>query len=122
MNWILLLIVVAFVMAFLAWQRSGLVSPADVRKHLAGGALVIDVRSPEEYRGSHLPSAINIPLGELPGRLPQRVKDRQQPLLVHCLSGARSAVARRQLIDLGYANVFNLGSLARAREVLNSKP
>ena len=90
------------------------------RKHLAAGALVIDVRSPEEFRSGHVPGAINIPLGELRESLPGRVTDKNQVLLLHCLSGGRSGIARRQLRSLGYPNVFNLGSYARAERVVRS--
>jgi rhodanese-related sulfurtransferase len=39
-------------------------------------------------------------------------------LLLHCLSGMRSGMAKQKLKSLGYANVFNLGSLARARKIV----
>ena len=95
-------------------------SEETARKHLAQGALVIDVRSPEEFREGHVPDAINLPLGELRESLPRRVKDKTQVLLLHCLSGGRSGLARQQLRRLGYANAFNLGSYARADKIVRS--
>lgn len=92
---------------------------ADVAgKHLSQGALVIDVRSPEEFRSDCVPTAINIPLQELDTLLPQRVKDKNQVLLLHCLSGGRSGMAKMKLKSLGYPNVFNLGSVGRARTIV----
>lgn len=120
MNWTALIIIAAVVLGFLVLKRATFVSAEAARKHLAAGGLVIDVRSPEEFRAGQVANAINIPLGELRERVPQVVKDRQQPLLVHCLSGGRSAVARQQLKSLGYQNVFNLGSFARARKIVGS--
>ncbi len=121
MNWNLVLIVGAVIAAVFLLKRLSFVSAAVARKHLAGGALVIDVRSPEEFRGGHVPNAINIPLGELRESLPCRVKDKSQVLLLHCLSGGRSGIAKHQLKGLGYAQVFNLGSLGRAKEIVEQR-
>lgn len=117
MDWTLTLIVGGVVAAVFLLKRLSFVSAAIARKHLAEGALVIDVRSPEEFRSSKVPGAINLPLGEVRDKISARVKDKQQPLLVHCLSGGRSAIAKQQLQTMGYQNVFNLGSLARARHI-----
>ena len=118
MDWTIALLAVAVIAAFFLLKRMSFVSAETARQHLANGALVIDVRSPGEFQSGHVPNAMNIPLGELRERLPQQVKDKNQPLLVHCLSGGRSTIAQRQLKGLGYANVFNLGSLARARQIV----
>lgn len=99
-------------------KRMSLVPASEARKKLTEGALVIDVRSPEEFQGGHVPNAINIPLGELRESLPCRVKDTRQVLLLHCLSGGRSAIAKHQLKRLGYPNVFNLGSYGRAQQIV----
>jgi phage shock protein E len=117
MNWVVFVILIALIAGYIFWKRMAFVPAETARKLLAAGTLVIDVRSPEEFRNGHVPSAINIPLGELRERLPQQVKEPSQPLLVHCLGGGRSAIAQQQLKRLGYANVFNLGSLARARQL-----
>lgn len=120
MDWTFLAIAGAVVMAFFILKRSSFVSEHEACKHLAQGALVIDVRSPEEFRSGHVPDAINLPLGELRESLPRRVKDKNQVLLLHCLSGGRSGIARGQLRRLGYPNVFNLGSYARAEKIVRS--
>ncbi len=120
MNWGILLSMGIVLAAFFALKRLSFVSAAVAQRHLKQGALVIDVRSPGEFHSGHLAAAINIPLGELRASLPLRVPDKSQTLLVHCLSGGRSAIARQQLKSLGYANVFNLGSLARAKTIVNA--
>jgi phage shock protein E len=107
----------AFVTVFVL-KRMSFVSPETARQHLQQGALVVDVRSTGEYQGGHLPGAVNIPLGELQEALPRRATDKQQVLLLHCLSGTRSGIARRQLKSLGYQNVFNLGSYGRAKKIV----
>lgn len=118
MDWTLLILAVFVLVALFLIKRASFVSPAVARQHLANGALVIDVRSPEEFRGGHVANAVNLPLDELRERAPKLVTDRNQVLLLYCLSGGRSAVATQRLKRLGYANVFNLGSLARAKAIV----
>ena len=117
MNWPITIGIVAVFVVFVVIKRLSFVSVEVARKHLAAGALVIDVRSPEEFRNGQVPGAINLPLGDLRESLPRRVKDQNQVLLVHCLSGGRSGIAKQQIKGMGYSNVFNLGSLARARMI-----
>ena len=120
MEWTVAIIAVVVIVGFILLKRMSFVSEATARQHLAHGALVIDVRSAEEFQNAHVPDAINIPLGELRDRLPARVKDKNQVLLLHCLSGGRSGIAQQQLKGMGYTNVFNLGSFARAKEIVNA--
>jgi phage shock protein E len=122
MVWTLVWIVGAVIVAMILMKRISSASPEMLRKHLAEGALVIDVRSPEEFRSDHVPGALNIPLNELGDRVTQQVPDKDKVLLLHCLSGMRSLNGRRQLQRLGYKHVFNLGSLARAKQIVNAPP
>jgi rhodanese-related sulfurtransferase len=117
-NWTIAVIAGVVIGAFFVWKRFAFISAEAARKHLAQGALVIDVRSPEEYRSGHVPIAVNIPLGELRESLPRRVKDKSQVLLLHCLSGGRSGIAKQQIKGMGYQNVFNLGSYGRAQQIV----
>ena len=119
MNWTIVLIVgVVFAVVFVL-QRMSFVSPEAARQHLQQGALVVDVRSAEEYRSRHLPGAVNIPLGEFQESLPRHVPDKNQAVLLHCRSGTRSGIAKRQLKSMGYQNVFNLGSYGRAQQIVS---
>jgi rhodanese-related sulfurtransferase len=118
MNWSIAIIAGIVFVAFFAWKRLSFVSAEVARKQLAEGAVVIDVRSPEEFRSGHVPNAVNIPLGELRESLPRRVKDKSQVLLLHCLSGGRSGIAQQQIKGMRYQNVFNLGSYGRARQIV----
>ncbi len=117
-NWIPTLVVVGVVIGFLLLKRLGQVPAKAAREYMKNGTLVIDVRSPGEFNSGHLPNAVNLPLDEIATALPQRVKDKSQVLLLHCLSGTRSAFARRMLKRMGYQNVFNLGSYGRAQCVV----
>ena len=118
MNWITTLVIAAVVEVIFMLKKAGQISVQDALAHLKNGALVIDVRSRGEFNSGHLPNALNIPLDEIESALPRRVKDKNQVLLLHCLSGTRSGMAKSKLKTLGYANVFNLGSFGRAREIV----
>ena len=71
-----------------------------------GDAVVIDVRGHAEWEAGHLPQATNIPVGYLVAHLAELPTD--QPLIVHCQGGARSAIAASVLAAHGRANVVNL--------------
>lgn len=118
MKWTILLVIAALIVIIFLLKESGRISVTDALEYLKKGAVVIDVRSPEEYTAEPLPGAINIPLDVIESAVPVRLGDKQQVLLLHCQSGMRSALAVRKLQALGYVNAFNLGSLARAREIL----
>lgn len=72
------------------------------------GALLLDVREPEEYKAVHAPNAKLIPLGQLGSRLPEIAAYKDKPIVVMCRSGRRSAMAVSQLRDAGYTQVSNV--------------
>ena len=72
----------------------------------AGDVAVLDVRGQNEWASGHLPGVENIPLGYLTDRLDEIPRDK--PLVVHCQSGARSAIASSVLRANGLMNVINL--------------
>ncbi len=117
MNLITWILIAAVLIGIFALTRISFVSAEKARKLLQEGALVVDVRNPDEFNSGHVPGAINIPLGTLSSEVPRRFPDKQQVLLLHCLSGGRSGIAKAQLKRLGYTNVFNLGSYSRANQI-----
>ena len=76
-------------------------------------ALLLDVRTEEEYAGGHIPGSRNVPLGTL-GRA-ELPADPETPLFVYCLSGARSRQAASVLRRAGYAHVTDLGGICNYR-------
>jgi len=81
----------------------------ETRRLLNEGARLVDVRTENEFRQGALEDAINHPVEWLSaGHHPQEDKD--TPLVVYCVSGARSSVARNMLQAAGFKNVHDLGS------------
>jgi phage shock protein E len=117
MNLVTWIVIAGAVVAFLLLKRLSLVTPATAREWLNKGALVIDVRSEGEFRERHLPGALNIPLDRLCDEIARHAPDKEQPLLLHCLSGARSGMGKASLRKMGYRNAFNLGSYGRAERL-----
>jgi rhodanese-related sulfurtransferase len=85
------------------------VSTDVVKQKLEAGATVLDVRTPQEFRGGAYPGAKNIPVQELASRLEEVPKGK--PVVVYCASGMRSASAARVLAQAGF-DVVNAGGLA----------
>jgi len=70
-------------------------------------ALVVDVRSPSEFRSAHVEGALNLPLPELAEAAPDRLPDKARPLVLYCQSGMRSASAQQWLQAQGYQHLIN---------------
>lgn len=82
----------------------------DYKQLVADGAIIVDVRTPAEFKGGHAPKALNIPLNQL-SEISSKVK-KDQTVLVCCASGMRSAQAASVLKGKGY-QVFNAGPWTR---------
>lgn len=75
------------------------------------GAVLLDIRTPQEYHEGHIPGSINIPLQSL-STADQIPVGKDAPLFVYCYSGSRSAQAVRLLTGMGYTNIKNIGGIA----------
>lgn len=69
---------------------------------------IIDVREREEFVQGHVPGAKFIPRGYLELQVEEQQPDRAQPVVLYCAGGVRSALAARNLKDLGYENPLSL--------------
>lgn len=77
-------------------------------------AVLLDVRTQEEYAKGRVPHSRNIPLHEI-SRADKEIPDRNAPLFVYCLSGARSRQAVAMLRHMGYKNITNIGGISGYR-------
>jgi len=89
------------------------VADQEVEKQDDNTTLVVDVRTPGEFRGGAFPNAINIPLDEIMGKKADLGNNMNREIIVYCASGARSAYAQQVLMHSGYKNVKNGGGIAQ---------
>lgn len=78
-----------------------------LKNMVSKGAILIDVRSPQEFKEGHLPGAINIPEYEI-RRIKNEVPKLNQQIIVYCQYGGRSRDAYNMLRKIGYTNVYSL--------------
>ena len=85
------------------------ISAQDLKQRLAEkpDTVILDVRQPEEYAERNIEGSILIPLGELPARLGELERFKDQEIIVHCKMGGRSAQACQYLNQQGF-NATNL--------------
>ena len=77
-------------------------------------ALLLDVRTPQEYQAGHIPGSENIPLQSI-DKVRSVAENKSTPLFVYCRSGARSRQAVGLLQHMGYMHVKNLGGISAYR-------
>ncbi len=68
------------------------------------GAIILDVRTVEEFNREHIPNAINIPLDQID----TIGFDKDSTIIVYCQTGMRSKEAILKMVDLGYTSLYNL--------------
>lgn len=80
----------------------------DLKNIIANGALIIDVRTKEEYKEGHIEGSLNIPVDEIGKAMDWLIKD--IPVVLVCASGSRSAFVKTILQANGFKTVYNGGS------------
>lgn len=80
----------------------------ELKNKILQGAIVIDVRSNQEYREGHIQGAINIPDFEIRNRIQKEVPKKNQLIVVYCQYGGRSKNSMMMMKQMGYTNVYNL--------------
>ncbi len=84
------------------------------------GAVLLDVRTPDEFAEGHVKGAVLVPHDEVSPRIPEILalanEDQATPIVVYCRAGGRAGLAKQTLLDAGFANVSNLGGMGDWRE------
>lgn len=97
-------------------QKSVSLGPQEFEKQLAteGERILLDVRTPGEFRERHLAGALNIDYNGADFDARIEKLDKTQPVYVYCLSGGRSAAAAQTLTDIGFTKVYEMkGGISR---------
>jgi rhodanese-related sulfurtransferase len=82
------------------------IAAAELLQLQGSGASIVDVRTPAEFEAGHIASAINVPVDQLQMVAP--AWDKNQPVVVYCATGARSAEAATYLAGAGFKKVYDL--------------
>ena len=77
-------------------------------ERIANGALLLDVREPDEHDQGAVPGSMHIARGNLEASIEARVPDKSTPIVVMCAGGVRSAFAAKTLAELGYTDVVSM--------------
>ena len=72
--------------------------------------VLVDVRTPEEFKAGHIPGAINIRNESIKGE-PEELPDKNARILLYCRSGLRAEDAMTKLDELGYTDLSNMGGI-----------
>lgn len=120
-NTILFFIAMIAIAAFAIYNFYSARSAAnEVRTALMRNAMLVDVRSPEEFAEGSAPGAVNIPVDRIEQNT-AAFKDKEQ-IVVFCRSGNRSARAKTILAKHGITNVINGGSVNQVRKAIQEQP
>lgn len=97
---------------------AGCVSPVlsndEAHQLVQRGALLVDVRTPDEFAAGHIAGALNVPVQALQ-RQPSLPADKGRDIVLYCRSGHRSAQAASLLTRAGYTQVHDLGAMTNWR-------
>jgi rhodanese-related sulfurtransferase len=85
------------------------------------GALVVDVREPEEHGKGHVPGAVNVPLGGLAQRIAEVLPDKDAPVICYCNGGNRGGIGADTLQSLGYTHVFSIAGGFKAYQAAHTE-
>lgn len=112
MKYALALMLVAF--AAYAWQaaeqtglKGDVVAAARGWEMIGNGALLIDVRSPEEYDQGHIEDSLLIPHTQMDDIVAAIGPDHDRPVVLYCRSGGRAGRVQTALEEMGYTGIFN---------------
>ncbi len=83
------------------------VEPAHVLDQV-GSSIFLDVREPDEYEQGAIPGAVHIPRGHLEFQVEGRLLNKDEPVVVYCAGGTRSAFAAKTLQEIGFTNVVSV--------------
>lgn len=90
--------------------QPGRVDGATAKALVAGGARVVDVRTPQEFASGHVPGAINIPYEEI-GKRASEIGPASTPVVIYCRTGRRSGIAVESLQKAGFSRLYDFQSV-----------
>lgn len=89
-------------------MQNGDITFEELKNKVRQGAILVDVRSNQEYNEGHIQGAINIPEYEIIKRVEKEIPKKNQQVVLYCQYGGRSKNAMKMMQKMGYNNVYNL--------------
>lgn len=87
------------------------ITPQEALSMMQDHAIILDVRTKAEYEEGHIPNAVLLTDTEIKSKAEELLPDKQSTILVYCRSGRRSAEAAKELVQMGYTNVYDFGGI-----------
>lgn len=116
-SWLIILLTLAVLLSGCGAKAEGgtgyeMIGPEEAKTLMdQGGAIILDVRTQQEYDQGHIPGAILLPDYQVKELAEEYLPDKEQLILVYCRSGNRSKKASETLADMGYTNVKEFGGI-----------
>lgn len=107
-------------MGFFDFLQSPNINQGIERFRATPDAVLLDVRTAQEYSEGHIPDSQNLSLDSL-DKAAEIIKNKNVPVFVYCYSGARSSQAAAYLKQTGYLNVENIGGISAWRGEVTQK-
>jgi len=100
-------------LGFFKGTKGNGISPQDAHRMMeeTKNFVLLDVRTPSEYKQIRIEGSKLIPVDELASRAPDELPDKNTVILIYCQSGMRAENAAKILKRMGYANAFNFGGI-----------
>ncbi|MCL2495798.1 MAG: rhodanese-like domain-containing protein [Clostridiales bacterium] len=87
------------------------ITPREAQAMMHDDVIILDVRTEEEYAEGHIPHAVLLADYDIKEHAATVIADKNQTILVYCKGGSRSEKAAKELIDMGYTEVFDFGGI-----------
>jgi len=87
------------------------IRPEKALEDFLSGAYIVDVRTAEEYKESHIKGCVHIPIDQIENVLERIIPDKSKKIIFYCAKGSRSQQAVEKALELGYRYVYNLGGI-----------
>jgi phage shock protein E len=104
-------LVVGVLLVFFAVKAAAQTAPTEAKALVDAGALLVDVRTPDEFKAGHIEGAKNIPVSEVAHRVDE-FGPKDGVVVVYCRSGGRSGQAKKTLDAAGFTAVHNGGGMS----------
>ncbi len=98
--------------------NAGVIVPEEAADLVTNGAMLIDVRNPDEYAAGHIEGAVSIPLESGDFEAGVAPLDPSEIYVVYCETGRRAEVAVERMIELGFTDVQNAGGIDDVADVV----